>query len=197
MILNGSHQVISNAGELLSVETIDGCMAHPLIAALYRKIATEEIAPLVDTVEEMTPLAYVDLIEKRFANPEIGDTVRRVAFDGSSRHSTFILPVVQDALAVGRSCRGLALVEAMWAHMCAGVRQDGSLIEANDPLWDELHVAAKQAQQTPLSWLQQTRIYGDLNKAPDFAQAFEHWLTLIGSKGTAEAIEQYLSEETK
>ena len=38
-ILNGGHQVVANAGELLSVETIAGCMAHPLIGALFRKIA--------------------------------------------------------------------------------------------------------------------------------------------------------------
>ena len=34
-ILNGGHQVIANPGEVLSVETISDCMAHPLIAALF------------------------------------------------------------------------------------------------------------------------------------------------------------------
>ncbi len=33
-LLNGGHQVISNAGEVLSVQTISGCMQHPLIKAL-------------------------------------------------------------------------------------------------------------------------------------------------------------------
>ena len=36
-ILNAGHQVIANPGELLSVETISGCMEHPLIGALFHK----------------------------------------------------------------------------------------------------------------------------------------------------------------
>lgn len=37
-ILNGGHQVLANAGELLSVATIADCMAHPLISAFFRKV---------------------------------------------------------------------------------------------------------------------------------------------------------------
>ena len=64
----------------------------------------------------MTPLAYVDLIEKRFANPEIGDTTRRVAFDGSARHPGFIHRFC-DAIAQNMPLDGLALGEALWARM--------------------------------------------------------------------------------
>ena len=34
-------------GEMLSIETIADCMAHPLIAAFFRKVEREEIAPHV------------------------------------------------------------------------------------------------------------------------------------------------------
>src|SRR6056297_1737061 len=34
-LLNAGHQVLANAGELLSVETIADCMAHPQISALF------------------------------------------------------------------------------------------------------------------------------------------------------------------
>ena len=37
-------QLLANAGELLSVETIAGCMAHPLISALSGSSATVESA---------------------------------------------------------------------------------------------------------------------------------------------------------
>ena len=37
-ILNGGHQIVANAGEILSMETISDCMAHPLIGALFRKV---------------------------------------------------------------------------------------------------------------------------------------------------------------
>lgn len=44
-ILNAGHQVLANAGELLGLETIADCMAHPLTSAMFRKIEAEEIAP--------------------------------------------------------------------------------------------------------------------------------------------------------
>jgi mannitol 2-dehydrogenase len=44
-ILNAGHQILVGAGELLSIETIAGCMAHPLIAALFRKVARKRSRP--------------------------------------------------------------------------------------------------------------------------------------------------------
>lgn len=189
-ILNGGHQVIANAGEILSVETIAGCMEHPLIHALFRKVETEEIVPHVHAVPGMTPDAYVDLIETRFANPQIRDTTRRVAFDGSSRHTGFVLPVIRDALAKDTPVEGLALVEALWARMCEGTREDGTTIEPNDPIWSDLQTAAKAAKDRPAAWLEQP-LYGDLGKKDRFADAFDRWLRMIWADGAGAAIKAY------
>lgn len=190
-ILNAGHQIIVGAGELLSIETISGCMEHPLIGALFQKVETEEIAPRVASVPGMTPEAYVDLIGQRFRNPAIVDTVRRVAFDGSSRHTGFILPIVRDALAEKGSIEGLALVEALWARMCSGTREDGSRIEPNDPFWDDLTEVSAAAKQRPQAWLEQRQIYGDLGNDARLADAFEKWLTYIWEHGTEAALKAY------
>ena len=193
-ILNAGHTVIAQAGELLGVETIAACMAHPLIGALFRKIETEEIAPTVAPVPEKTPLEYVDLIERRFSNPCIVDTTRRVAFDGSSKHPGFLLPIMREQLAAGRSIEGLSLVEAIWARMCAGTREDGSVIEPNDPVWDDLTAVAARARTRPAAWLEQMRIYGDLAKEPPFAEAFDRWLRLIWTEGCDAALSKYAAQ---
>ena len=190
--LNAGHQIIATPGELLSVDTIAGTMANPAIKALFRKVEIEEIVPHVDAVTGMTPLAYVDLIEGRFANPEIHDTTRRVAFDGSSRHPGFLHPILNDALAKDAPIDGLTLIEALWARMCAGTREDGSLITPNDPFWDTLNTAALAAKADPKIWIQQNHIYGKLGQNPRFAAAFEKWLTVVWDKGTQAAIELYL-----
>ena len=192
-ILNGGHQVISDPGEILSVATISGCMEHPLIGALFRKVALEEIAPHVHPVPGMTPEAYVELIDRRFSNPRIVDTTRRVAFDGSSRHPGFVLPVVRDALAAKAPIEGLALTEALWARMCEGTREDGSVIEPNDPMWDSLQVAAKAAKDDPSQWLEQRMLYGDLADNNQFAEAFSRWLAEIWSDGVEAALSDYLN----
>ena len=100
-ILNAGHQIIANPGELLSLPTIADCMAHPMVKGLFDRVLHQEIAPYVDAVPDMSAEAYIVQTERRFANPAIRDTTRRVAFDGSARHTGFLLPVVRDAVAAG------------------------------------------------------------------------------------------------
>ncbi|WP_162652521.1 mannitol dehydrogenase family protein [Lentilitoribacter sp. Alg239-R112] len=191
-ILNGGHQLIANAGEMLSIEFISDCMEHNLIGNYFRKVAVDEIAPNVESVPNMTPADYVRLIDQRFSNPEIIDTVRRVAFDGSSRQTGFILPTLRQALQVHSACEGLILSQAIWARMCEGTREDGSLIMDNDPNWDDLKASAKRAKETPIIWLQQRHIYGDLINNEYFVDRFVYWYSLISSYGTAAALRAYL-----
>ena len=192
-VLNGGHQIIANAGEILSIETIAGCMAHPKIRDLFDQVARTEILPHLAAVTGMAPASYVDLIKSRFANPRIVDTTRRVAFDGSSRHPGFVIPSIRDGLAAGTPVTGLALIEATWARMCAGTREDGSLIAANDPFWDDLHATAIAAKEDPQIWLAQRQYYGDLAGNAGFSQSFGNWLTLIWSDGLEAAITAYLA----
>lgn len=190
-ILNGGHQVIANVGELLSCETIADCMADADIAAFFRKVERDGIVPYVADVPDMTPTDYVDLIEGRFANSAIKDTTRRVAFDGSSRHTGFILPILREAVEAGGSVEALALVEALWARMCFGTRDDGSAIVANDPFWDNLNAAAQAAKTRPAAWLEQAHLYGDLADHPAFAEAFTSWLSAIWADGSRATIRAF------
>ena len=193
-LLNGGHQLLSNAGEVLSIAFMSDCMQHELIGDYFRKVARTEIAPQVKPVPGMTPAAYVDLIDDRFSNPEIIDTVRRVAFDGSSRQTGFVLPVLRDALAGGGEIAGLALSQAIWARMCAGTREDGSVIAANDPMWDDLNKAARAAKADPMVWLAQRTLYGDLADNARFSTAFASALTRIWSDGLTAVLTDYLAE---
>jgi mannitol 2-dehydrogenase len=168
-------------------------MAHPSLAKFLSKAQHEEIAPYVKAVPDMQPGDYIDLIGRRFANPAILDTTRRVAFDGSSRHTGFILPILRDALDAGGSVEGLSLAEALWARMCAGTREDGSEIETNDPFWDTLVTTAKQTKTNPKAWLEMSQTYGDLPQHASFSGAFEKWLTLIWEEGTEAALKKYTS----
>ena len=190
-ILNAGHQVLANVGEILGIKTIAECMAHPGIAAFFDKVERTEIAPTVAPVPGMTPPQYVELIEQRFSNPRIVDTTRRVAFDGSARHPGFVLPILRDQLAAGRSVEGLALVEALWARMCAGVRENGSVIEENDPMWPDLRDCALAAKARPMAWLEQSKIYGDLVASKRFSEAFGRWLSDIWADGCEASLSTY------
>ena len=187
-ILNGGHQVIAAPAELLGLSTIAGAMALPEIKAFLRKVAIEEMGPHVLAVPGMDVSSYVDLVDDRFSNPAIHDTVRRVAFDGSSRQTGAILPVIRDAIERGTPLEGLALSQALWAKMCAGTREDGSMIEPNDPIWDALNRAAER----PDTWLALHQIYSDLANDARFKSAFERWAHLLEEKGVADSLRIYL-----
>lgn len=193
-ILNAGHQFIANAGELLSIKTISGCMDNTLIKKLLYKVHIEEVIPHVSSVPNVSPRQYVDFIAERFSNPAIVDTVRRVSFDGSARHPGFVLPIVRQCLSKNMSIQGLALIEAIWARMCYGTREDGSLIESNDPNWDNLKSVAKEAKTNPKRWIEQ-RIYDKkISTNSDFLVAFDRWLLMIWSDGLSATIKYYLSK---
>jgi mannitol 2-dehydrogenase len=189
-MLNAGHQLLANAGELLGIETIAGCMADADVAGFFARVQNAEIAAHVAAVPGMSPQAYTTLISRRFANPKIHDTTRRVAFDGLSRHQGFLHPIIADARATGTPLEGLALAEALWARMCAGSREDGGQIEPNDPQWDALQATALAARNAPDVWL---TAYGPEADDARFSAAFAAALGSLWRDGTRATLQAYLS----
>ncbi|MFZ0099795.1 MAG: mannitol dehydrogenase family protein [Gemmobacter sp.] len=193
-ILNGGHAIIAYPGGLMDIEYVHEAMANPLISALLDKVEREEVIPYVPPVPNTDIPAYYDLIRARFSNPEVADTERRLCLDGSNRQPKFIIPSVRDALAAGRSARGLALVSAMWCRYCAGTTDSGAEIAPNDPNWDALQALARQSKDNPQMWLNQRSIYGDVADNAGFAADFAHWLNSLWAHGTAHTLKAWLAE---
>ena len=191
-ILNGGHQILANAAELLNIETVRDAMKNKMIVSLLEKIEKDEIIPHIKPVPGYTPLEYYELIAARFSNPSIQDTIRRVAFDGSSRHAGFLVPSIKDGIKHNISIIGLSLAEALWARMCEGTREDGSIIEPNDPHWEKLNACAKKSKENPLEWLEQLEIYGDTSKDDKFRDYFSKWLKMIYQEGVENTLNEYL-----
>ena len=90
-ILNAGHQVLANAGEILSLDTIADCMAHTAISGLFRKVQMEEIAPQVDPVPGMQPEQYVDLIDRQVFQLNL---IRKLQRIGERRRDFAIVEVL-------------------------------------------------------------------------------------------------------
>ena len=117
-ILNGGHAAIAYPASLLDVHFVHDAMNHPLVGAFFAKIEREEIMPTVPPVPGVVLEDYYHLIHRRFANPKIGDTIPRLAFDGSNRQPKFIVPVARDRLKAGGSVDSLAFESALWCRHC-------------------------------------------------------------------------------
>jgi mannitol 2-dehydrogenase len=136
---------------------------------------------------------YQDLVEQRFANPKIGDTIRRLCHDGSNRQPKFILPSVADRLRAGLDVDGLALVGALWCRYCHGETESGVAIEPNDPDWPRLQAVARAARAAPDAWLGMRDLFGDLGADPRYRGAFAAALRRVWLDGTRATLAAYLA----
>ena len=192
-ILNGGHAVIAYAGSLLDVHFVHEAMEHPVVKGFIDKVEHDEIIPTVPPVPNTNIQDYYKLIDRRFSNPKIGDTERRLAFDGSNRQPKFIVPVIADNLAAGRSISGLALESALWCRYCAGTTDSGKVIEPNDPIWPRLNKLALEAKTNPMQWLTMEDIYGDVAKSEIFRSAFAEWLNKLWADGAENTLKAYVA----
>jgi mannitol 2-dehydrogenase len=192
-ILNGGHATIAYPAGLLDIHFVHEAMEHRLVRAFLEKVEREEIIPAVPPVPDTDLGEYYALIERRFSNPKIGDTIQRLCLDGSNRQPKFILPSAADRLAAGQPVTGLSLVSALWARYCYGESDSGKPIPPNDPSWDRLTALAKAAKADPKAWLTMGDIFGPLADDPVYVAAFAGALSSLWSRGTAATLEAYLA----
>jgi mannitol 2-dehydrogenase len=100
-ILNAGHASMCYAAALLGHYFVHDAMSDADIAAWLSALLEREAIPALQPLPGVDYLAYRDTVLKRFANPRIGDTIPRLAKDGSDRQPKFILPTLQDALDAG------------------------------------------------------------------------------------------------
>ena len=193
-ILNGGHATIAYPAALLDIHFVHDAMNDRMVGDFLAKVENDEIIPVVPPVPDTNLDDYFALCQRRFANPKIGDTTRRLALDGSNRQPKFIIPSALDRVNSGMSVNGLALVSALWCRYCHGTTESGAIIEPNDPSWDRLTAQAKLAKADPKAWLAMVDIYGDLAGSPAFIAAFSNALTTLWTIGTRATLERYLAD---
>jgi mannitol 2-dehydrogenase len=192
-ILNGGHAAIAYPAGLLCIHFVHDAMADPLVRGFLDKLETEEIIPQVPPVPGVDLHEYYRLIASRFANPDVGDTIPRLAQDGSNRQPKFILPVTRDRLKSGADVTGLALESALWCRYCAALRDSGEPFQLDDPNAARLIPAALAAKDNPAAFLSLRDIFGDLADAPLFRSRFETALNSLWREGTRATLQRYLN----
>lgn len=191
-ILNGGHAIIAYPAGLMDIHFAHEAMEHQLIRSFLEKVERDEIIPTVPPVPDTDLEDYFRQIEERFANPKIGDTIRRLCFDGSNRQPKFIIPPIVDRLKAGGVVEGLALGSALWCRYCYGSTESGQNIEPNDPNWDRLTSAARAAKSNPATWLEMEDIYGNVSHSKLFCERFTSMLQAIWADGVEQVIKRYV-----
>jgi mannitol 2-dehydrogenase len=194
-ILNGGHAAIAYPAGLLGIHFVHEAMEDPLLRGFLDKLEMEEIIPCVPPVPGVDLQEYYRLIACRFSNPDVGDTIPRLAQDGSNRQPKFILPSTRDRLKAGGDVAGLALVSALWCRYCAGLNDQGRPFALDDPNASRLTPAASAARENASAFLNLTDIFGDLSENPVFRSRFEAALSRLWREGTCATLHAYLGGE--
>lgn len=194
-ILNGGHAAIAYPAALLDIHFVHEAMEHSLIRTFLAKLEKEEIIPIIPPVPDTNLNDYFDLIERRFLNPKIGDTIPRLAQDGSNRQPKFILPSTADRLAKGDDIVGLSLVSALWCRYFYGTSDSGKEIVFNDASAERLQAAAIKAKDDPMAFLALSDIFGEVANSDLFRKRFAHALKTLWSQGTANTLQLYLDNK--
>ncbi|MGF9757905.1 mannitol dehydrogenase family protein [Microvirga sp. 0TCS3.31] len=191
-ILNGGHAAIAYPAGLLGIHFVHEAMEDPLVRGFLDKLELEEIIPCVPPVPGVDLQDYYRLIARRFSNPDVGDTIPRLAQDGSNRQPKFILPSTRDRLRDGADVTGLALVSALWCRYCAGLNDQGQPFALDDPNASRLTPTASAAREDASAFLNLTDIFGDLSENPVFRFRFEAALSRLWREGTRATLQAYL-----
>jgi mannitol 2-dehydrogenase len=192
-ILNGGHAAIAYPSGLLDIHFVHEGMDESLVRDFLDKVEREEIIPTVPPVPGVVLDDYYALVARRFSNPTIGDTIRRLCLDGSNRQPKFIIPTIADRLKAGKGIEGLALESALWCRYCFGTTDTGVVIEPNDPNWERMTATAKAAKANPAAWLAMSDIYGAVGKSAVFAETFARHLKALWEDGTRATVQRYLA----
>lgn len=192
-ILNGGHAAIAYPAALLGIHFVHEAMADPLIRGFLDRLETEEIIPCIPPVPGVDLGAYYRLVARRFSNPDIGDTIPRLAQDGSNRQPKFILPSTSDRLKAGADVAGLALVSALWCRYCAATDDAGAPLTVDDANAPQLTAAARAAKGDPAAFLALADIFGAIANAAPFRTRFEAALRSLWREGTRATLQRYLN----
>ncbi|MEC7691758.1 MAG: mannitol dehydrogenase family protein [Pseudomonadota bacterium] len=196
-ILNGGHAALAFPSALLGLEFVHEGMLHPLVRDYVRKMVIDEAIPTLNPVPGTDFNDYLDLIESRFANPEIGDTVARLCTDPSNRLPKFILPITQANVDSEGSITGTSLVIALWCRYCAYTADAANNTVLNDEQASRLQKLALEAKNMPEAFLGMDDVFGPLGKHPRFVAAFSHWLNKLWTEGTKACLEAYIAGKSE
>lgn len=191
-LLNASHQGLCYFGRLSGYTYVHEVMQDPLIVELLRRYMDEEATPTLSPAPGVDLAEYKNQLIERFSNPQVLDTVARLAAESSDRIPKWLLPVVREQLRRDGPVSLSAAIVASWARYDEATDEQGNPINVVDPLKEELIAIAKTQRDNPKAFIQNSKLFGDLAQNPRFAEPYLHTLGLLHSEGAQKTLQRIL-----
>lgn len=168
-LLNGSHQAMAYAGLLRGYTYVHEAMADAEVVDLI-ECYLAEAAGTLQPVPGIDLTVYRAELMERFGNPNIRDTLERLATDASDRVPKFAMPVARERAAAGLASPATARIAADWAARSQQVLRSGGTL--NDRQGARVAEALAAVDAAPASFLSQADWFGALADDQAFVTAF-------------------------
>ncbi|MCW2817795.1 MAG: mannitol dehydrogenase family protein [Marmoricola sp.] len=194
-LLNAGHQALAYLGYLSGYRRTDEACGDELFRDFLRRWMDREMTPTLEPVPDVDLEDYKDTLLERFANPEVKDTLARLATDTSDRIPTFLVPAVRHNLEHDGEVRLSALVVAAWARYAEGTDEAGDPIEVADRRREAVTARAARQAEEPLAFLEDCDLFGDLADDERFTAPYLEALESLHSRGARRTLEAWLADD--
>lgn len=194
-LLNASHQGLAYFSHLMGYRYVHDAAQDPLIANFLRAFMDNEATPTLDPLPGVDLDAYKSELIERFANPEVKDTVARLAAESSDRIPKWLVPIIHERIAQNHSVDLSAAIVASWARYAEGIDESGNAIDVVDPLKEELMPLAAQQRENPLAFVHNRQLFGDLVDSEHFSDPYQQTLQHLHHNGARATVQWLIDQE--
>jgi mannitol 2-dehydrogenase len=187
-LLNAGHQALAYFGYLCGYRLVHDAAQDPMFRKFLLDYMNEEATPTLAPVGVDLDKYKHTLIE-RFSNPEVRDTIARLAAESSDRIPKWVLPVIREQLAKGGDIRLATAIVASWARYAEGVDDGGQPIEVVDRLKDSLMQIARRNREDPDAFIANRELFGDLVDNKEFVTTYRSVLAMLHERGARATLE--------
>jgi len=192
-LLNASHQALCYLGVLAGYEYAHEVAQDELFVKFLLGYMEQDASPTLPHVPDTDLDDYRRTLIKRFANPEVRDTLARLCAESSDRIPKWLVPIVRHNLENDGEIEHSALIVASWARYAEGRDEHGEPIEVVDRLKERVMAAAAGQGEDRLAFLRDRDLFGDLVESERFTQAYVRHLDSLHADGARATLEQLAS----
>lgn len=189
-VLNGGHTILTYLAALKGYNTFDAGIRDSELLAFFRAYETDEVIPAIGD-SPIDLFRYRDVIEARFSNQYIGDTVERICIDGASKFPIFILPTMRGVVGLGNTPRFAIQGIASW-YVFMRESQAGRIpFPYIEPKWDWIEPLLTPGRE--VEFASSSELWGEIPQqcvefVPALLEAIDHLMQqhMVQTEGVAE-----------
>lgn len=194
-LINAGHQAIAYFGLLMSYQLVHEVTQNELIVKFLNAYMDREATSTLKPVTGIDLEEYKAQVVKRFQNPNVQDTLARLAFDGSDRILKFVVPVIIDRLAEGKSIWLSTAIVASFAIYLNGVDEKGITINIVDRMKEKLVVLAKKLRNDASVIRKEHELLGEIVSNQVFLNTFNEIYEKLSQEGSKTTLEWLINKE--